>query len=49
VVIRDGRILLIQRRKQPEAGAWGLPGGKVDWMEPAAVAAAPLPEYWAPA
>ena len=40
VAMRDGKILLIQRRKQPEAGGWGLPGGKVDWMEPAAVAAA---------
>ena len=40
LVIRNGKLLLIQRRKQPEAGAWGLPGGKVDWMEPAETAAA---------
>lgn len=33
--IRDtqGRILLIQRLKEPEAGAWGLPGGKIDFGE----------------
>jgi ADP-ribose pyrophosphatase YjhB (NUDIX family) len=29
----DGRILLVQRRRPPEAGYWGLPGGKVDFME----------------
>ena len=35
--IRDdtGRLLLIQRLRQPEAGAWGLPGGKIDFGEPA--------------
>ncbi len=31
----EGRLLLIQRLKQPEAGAWGLPGGKIDFGEPA--------------
>lgn len=31
-----GRLLLIQRLRQPEAGAWGLPGGKIDFGEPAA-------------
>ena len=30
----DGKILLVRRRRPPETGAWGLPGGKVDWMEP---------------
>lgn len=29
----DGTILLVQRGRQPEQGHWGLPGGKVDWME----------------
>ncbi|SEM19004.1 ADP-ribose pyrophosphatase YjhB, NUDIX family [Pseudoxanthomonas sp. GM95] len=29
----DGRLLLIQRGREPERGHWGLPGGKVDWME----------------
>ncbi|MEN5201008.1 NUDIX domain-containing protein [Pseudomonas wadenswilerensis] len=32
-IVRDGRILLIQRLKEPEAGCWGLPGGKVDFLE----------------
>ena len=31
----QGALLLIQRRKEPEAGAWGLPGGKIDFGEPA--------------
>lgn len=33
------QILLLRRLKQPEAGCWGLPGGKVDPFEtvPAAV------------
>ena len=29
----QGRVLLIQRLKEPEAGAWGLPGGKIDFGE----------------
>lgn len=33
-VLRDGALYLVQRVKQPEAGCWGLPGGKVDWGEP---------------
>lgn len=33
VLIRDGHILLVQRLKAPEALHWGLPGGKIDWME----------------
>ncbi|WP_353257837.1 NUDIX domain-containing protein [Hyphomonas sp.] len=39
--IRDeeGRLLLIQRLRQPEAGAWGLPGGKIDFGERAQVTA----------
>ncbi|KCZ87346.1 NUDIX domain-containing protein [Hyphomonas johnsonii] len=31
----SGRLLLIQRLREPEAGAWGLPGGKIDFGEPA--------------
>lgn len=38
-ILRDGRLLLIRRRRDPEAGAWGLPGGKVDLFETAAAAA----------
>lgn len=39
--IRDesGRLLLIQRLIEPEAGAWGLPGGKIDFGEAAKVTA----------
>lgn len=33
-IVQDGRILLIQRLREPEALHWGLPGGKVDWLEP---------------
>ncbi|MFF2016182.1 NUDIX domain-containing protein [Paenibacillus sp. NPDC058177] len=34
-VIRDenNQILLVLRKKPPEAGHWSLPGGKVDYME----------------
>ncbi|MGE7694020.1 NUDIX domain-containing protein [Lysinibacillus sp. NPDC094177] len=27
------KILLVLRKKAPEAGCWSLPGGKVDYME----------------
>ncbi|MBC9178503.1 NUDIX domain-containing protein [Pseudoroseomonas ludipueritiae] len=37
-IVVDGRILLIRRLKAPEAGCWGLPGGKVDLYEAAAAA-----------
>jgi ADP-ribose pyrophosphatase YjhB (NUDIX family) len=33
-ILREGRLLLVLRKRDPEAGHWGLPGGKVDWMEP---------------
>ena len=35
-IIKEGKILLLQRLTQPEAGSWGLPGGKVDLYETAA-------------
>jgi 8-oxo-dGTP diphosphatase len=38
-ILRDGRILLVQRIKAPEAGCWSLVGGKVDFLERAAKAA----------
>jgi ADP-ribose pyrophosphatase YjhB (NUDIX family) len=38
-VVREGRILLVQRLAAPEAGAWSLPGGKVDFLERAEDAA----------
>ena len=41
-ILRGREVLLIKRLTEPEAGAWGLPGGKVDWRE--AVAHATLRE-----
>lgn len=35
VFLKDAHILLLQRKKNPEAGAWGIPGGKVDFLETA--------------
>ncbi len=32
-IVRDGRLLLVKRKKAPEAGHWSLPGGKVDFGE----------------
>ena len=32
-VWRDGRILLVTRSKPPMLGAWGFPGGHVEWGE----------------
>ena len=32
-ILQEGRILLLQRKRPPEAGAWSLPGGKVDLFE----------------
>lgn len=29
----DGRVLLVRRRRMPEADHWGVPGGKIEWME----------------
>ena len=39
VVIRDGRVLLVKRRNEPDAGLWGFPGGHVDLGETAMDAA----------
>ncbi|MFA7261467.1 MAG: NUDIX domain-containing protein [Caulobacter sp.] len=32
-ILRDGALLLVLRLREPEAGHWGLPGGKTDWGE----------------
>ena len=40
IVVRDGRVLLAQRRKEPSYGLWSLPGGAVELGEPLKVAAA---------
>lgn len=39
-IIVDRRLLLIQRRHAPEPLHWGLPGGKVEWLEPVTTAVA---------
>lgn len=39
-ILVEDRLLLVRRRRDPEAGAWGLPGGKVDPFEPLARAVA---------
>lgn len=45
VVIREGRMLFVQRERDPLRGAWELPGGKVEpGEEPAAAAARELAE-----
>ncbi|HEU5317942.1 MAG TPA: NUDIX hydrolase [Chloroflexota bacterium] len=33
VVVRDGRVLLVQRGKEPGKGLWAVPGGMVDLGE----------------
>jgi 8-oxo-dGTP diphosphatase len=33
VVLRDDKVLLLLRKKEPEAGTWSLPGGRVEFME----------------
>ncbi|MHC1549286.1 NUDIX domain-containing protein [Phyllobacterium sp. K27] len=35
VFLKDDHILLLQRKKSPEVGFWGIPGGKVDFLETA--------------
>jgi ADP-ribose pyrophosphatase YjhB (NUDIX family) len=33
LVRREGKVLLVRRRKEPLAGSWSLPGGKVEFGE----------------
>jgi ADP-ribose pyrophosphatase YjhB (NUDIX family) len=33
VLVRDGRVLLIRRGKEPLRGRWLIPGGSVEWGE----------------
>ena len=40
VVLDAGNVLLVQRKKQPDAGLWGFPGGHVEPGETALAAAA---------
>ncbi len=39
VVLHDGRFLLVKRKKAPNAGTWGFPGGHVELGETGLVAA----------
>lgn len=32
-IVRDGRLLLVQRGHEPAKGLWAVPGGKVDFGE----------------
>lgn len=33
VIMQNDKILLLKRVRAPEAEHWGIPGGKVDWLE----------------
>lgn len=39
LVVRDGRVLLVQRGREPNRGLWGLPGGAIEVGETIAAAA----------
>jgi 8-oxo-dGTP diphosphatase len=39
VCLREDEVLLIRRGKPPLAGAWSLPGGRLEWGESLAAAA----------
>ena len=32
-IVSEGKLLLVKRKRAPEAGCWNLPGGKVDFGE----------------
>ena len=33
IVVDEGRVLLLKRKKEPEAGLWGIQGGAVEFGE----------------
>ncbi|MDO9336579.1 MAG: NUDIX domain-containing protein [Caulobacter sp.] len=33
-IVNEGRLLLFRRLREPDAGCWSIPGGKVDFLEP---------------
>jgi ADP-ribose pyrophosphatase YjhB (NUDIX family) len=39
MVVRDGRVLLVRRGREPDRGKWGFPGGLIEVGETAARAA----------
>jgi 8-oxo-dGTP diphosphatase len=40
IVVDDGALLMVQRGKEPAAGLWSIPGGRVEWGESLAQAVA---------
>lgn len=38
IVVEDGRLLMVQRAREPGAGLWSLPGGRVEHGEHLAAA-----------
>jgi len=40
LIIYNNRVLLVQRRNPPMVGQWAIPGGRVEWGESMAAAAA---------
>lgn len=39
VVVRDGRVLMVQRAREPDRGKWGFPGGLIELGETVTAAA----------
>ena len=39
LVVRDGRVLMVQRAHEPDRGKWGFPGGLIELGETVAAAA----------
>lgn len=39
LVVRDGRVLMVQRAKEPDRGKWGFPGGLIEIGETVIAAA----------
>ena len=39
LVVRDGRVLMVQRAREPDRGKWGFPGGLIELGETVAAAA----------
>jgi ADP-ribose pyrophosphatase YjhB (NUDIX family) len=33
VLVHQGHVLLVRRGREPNAGCWGFPGGKIRWGE----------------
>jgi 8-oxo-dGTP diphosphatase len=33
LIVQDGKVLLLLRKRPPEAGTWSLPGGRVEFGE----------------